>query len=226
MNALLLLALAIAPGLAISIFIYRKDRFDKEPPIFLITSFILGMLAIVPAILIEQTGAVFSLASDSTIMTLIYAFIVVGFTEEFCKFFVLRFYAYRKPEFNEPFDGITYSVMVSMGFATLENIFYVFQFGMGNAFWRMLTAVPAHASFGIVMGYYAGLAKFSLNPKALLFRGWFLAALLHGAYDFSLMDKNIPMITLGAGLSLYLGIRFSIRAMKLHQDDSPFRDGF
>jgi len=226
MDALVLLALAIAPGFAISIFIYRKDKFDKEPPVFLITAFFLGMLSILPAILIEQAGAVFSVYGDSTFMTLIYAFIVVGCTEEFCKFFVLRFYAYRKPEFNEPFDGITYSVMVAMGFATLENIFYVFQFGMANAFLRMFTAVPAHATFGIVMGYYAGLAKFSLNPKSLLFRGWLFAALLHGAYDFSLMDKNIPMITLGAGVSLYLGIRFSKRAIKLHQDDSPFRDGF
>ena len=226
MDALVLLALAIAPGFAISIFIYRKDKFDKEPPAFLITSFVLGMVAIVPAIFIEYSGAVFSVYGDSTVMTLIYAFIVIGFTEEFCKFLVLRFYAYRKPEFNEPFDGITYSVMVAMGFATLENIFYVFQFGMGNAFWRMFTAVPAHASFGIVMGYYAGLAKFSLNPKALLFRGWFFAALLHGAYDFSLMDRNIPMIAIGAGVSLYLGIRFSIKAIRLHQNDSPFRDGF
>ena len=226
MKALVLLALAIGPGLAISVFIYAKDKYDKEPARYLITAFILGMVAVLPAIVIEQTGAAFSLAGDSTVMTLIYAFIVVGFTEEFCKFFMLRFYAYKKPEFNEPFDGITYSVMVSMGFATLENIFYVFQFGMGNAFLRMFTAVPAHASFGIVMGYYAGLAKFSLNPRSLLFRGWFLAALLHGAYDFSLMDKNIPMIALGAGVSLYLGIRFSIRAVKLHQDNSPFRDGF
>lgn len=226
MDALVLLALAIAPGLAISIFIYRKDKFEKEPPAFLITAFVLGMVAIVPAILIEYSGAVFSVYGDSTVMTLIYAFIVIGFTEEFCKFFVLRFYAYKKPEFNEPFDGITYSVMVAMGFATLENIFYVFQFGMSNAFWRMFTAVPAHASFGIVMGYYAGLAKFSLNPKSLLFRGWFYAALLHGAYDFSLMDRNIPMIAIGAGVSLYLGIRFSIKAIRLHQDDSPFRDGF
>lgn len=224
MKALVLLALAIAPGLAISIFIYTKDKFEKEPHRFLLIAFILGMMAIAPAIVLEQTGAMFLLAGDSTFMVFIHAFIIVGFTEEFCKFFVLRFYAYRKLEFNEPFDGITYSVMVAMGFATLENIFYVFQYGMGNAFMRMFTAVPAHAAFGVVMGYYAGLARFSLNPKALLFRGWLLAALLHGAYDFSLMERNIPMIALGAGVSLYLGIRYSFKAIKLHQDVSPFRD--
>jgi len=184
------------------------------------------MIAIIPAFFIEQTGEIFVMAGSSTEMTLIFAFVVVGCTEEGCKYFMLRTYAYRKKEFDEPFDGITYSVMVAMGFATLENIMYVSQFGYGNAFLRMFTAIPAHASFGIIMGYYTGLAKFNDNSKRLLFQGWLYAALLHGAYDFSLMDRNIPLITIGAGLSLYLGIRFSLKAIRLHQEDSPFRNQF
>ena len=181
------------------------------------------MIAIIPAYFIEQTGEMFVLAGSSTEMTLIFAFVVVGCTEEGCKFFMLRTFAYPKKEFDEPFDGITYSVMVGMGFATLENIMYVSQFGYGNAFLRMFTAIPAHAAFGIIMGYYTGLAKFARNPKPLLFQGWLYAALLHGAYDFSLMDQNIPLITLGAALSLYLGIRFSLKAIRLHQEDSHLR---
>ncbi|HYV90787.1 MAG TPA: PrsW family glutamic-type intramembrane protease [Chitinophagales bacterium] len=224
MNALILLALAVAPGLAICILIYVKDKYNREPRLLLILSFILGMIAIIPAYFIEQTGAIFVLEGTSTEMTLVFAFIVVGATEEGCKFFMLRVYSYRKRDFDEPFDGIMYSVMIAMGFATLENIMYVSQFGIGNAFLRMFTAVPAHAVCGIIMGYYAGLAKFNLNAKPLLFRGWFYAMLLHGAYDFSLMDKNIPLIIFGAVLSLYLGVRFSLKAIRLHQEGSPFRN--
>ena len=225
MNAFILLALATAPGFAICIFIYLKDKYNREPRQLLFISFLLGMIAIIPAYFIEQTGAIFVLQGTSTEMTLAFAFVVVGCTEEGCKYFMLRVYAYRKKDFDEPFDGIMYSVMVAMGFATLENIMYVSQFGIGNAFLRMFTAVPAHAVCGIIMGYYTGLAKFSLNPKRLLFRGWFYAALLHGAYDFSLMDRNIPLIVFGAALSLYIGVRFSLKAIRLHQEDSPFRSG-
>jgi len=224
MNVFTLLALAIAPGLAIALFIYWKDKFDKEPRKILLISFFLGVVSTIPAVVIESFGASFSLSTDSLPMTLIYTFVIVALTEESCKFFMLRIYAYRKKEFNEPFDGIIYSVMVAMGFATLENIMYVLQYGAGNAIIRMFTAVPAHATFGIIMGYYAGLARF--NPKEemkCLLTGVIYAALLHGAYDFFLLQNFIPGMTFGAIVSLFLGLRFSRKAIRLHQEGSPFR---
>ena len=224
MSALILLALAVAPGLAIAIFIYWKDKFEKEPKRLLIISFILGMVSILPAILLEGAGQMLGFnGSGSMITTAVYAFIVVGLSEEGSKFFFLRIYPYRQKDFNEPFDGITYAVMVSMGFATVENIFYVFEFGPGNALIRMFTAVPAHATFGVIMGYYVGLAKFSRNPAANFFRALFFAALMHGAYDFFLMVGNVPLMASGALISLYLGVRYSLRAIKLHQQQSPFQ---
>jgi len=223
LNALILLALAVAPGAAICLFIYMKDKYNREPRKLLVISFLLGMLATVPAFLIEQTGEMFLLSGTSTELTLLFAFVVVGCSEEGSKFFMLRVFAYRKKEFDEPFDGIIYSVMVAMGFATLENINYVYHYGVGNAFVRMFTAVPMHAVCGIVMGYYAGLAKFRRNSSDLLGRGWLIAVFFHGAYDFSLMDKNIPLIMIGALLSLYYGVRFSLKAIRMHQEISPFR---
>jgi RsiW-degrading membrane proteinase PrsW (M82 family) len=175
MNPLSLLAIAIAPGVAISIFVYWKDKFDREPGKVLVTSFILGMVSVVPAIILEGLGSGFVPAVGPTLSTFIYTFIVVGGSEEFSKFFMVRIYAYRKKEFNEPFDGITYSVMVAMGFATLENIMYVMNYGMGNALLRMFTAVPAHATFGIIMGYYVGLAKFKNNSTIVMLQGLLLA---------------------------------------------------
>ncbi len=213
----------MAPGFAICLFIFVKDKYNREPRKLLIISFFLGMVSTIPAVLLEQTGSIFILRGTSTVMTAIFAFIVVGCTEEGCKYFMLRTFAYRRKEFDEPFDGIIYSVMVSMGFATLENISYVYQFGIGNAFVRMFTAVPMHAICGIVMGYYAGLAKFRPDSTNLLLRGWLIAVIFHGAYDFSLMEKNYPLMILGALLSLYYGIRVSLKAIRLHQEISPFR---
>ncbi|MBX7109213.1 MAG: PrsW family intramembrane metalloprotease [Chitinophagales bacterium] len=222
MHPLLPLAVAIAPGIAIAIFVYSKDKYDREPRKLLIISFLMGMTATIPAILMEQAGSSWLPLIDSTQRTALLAFVVVGGSEELMKYLILVAYAYRRKEFNEPFDGITYSVMISMGFATLENIFYVSQYGMGNALLRMFTAVPAHATFGVIMGYYVGLAKFRKGSFLLLLQGFLFAALMHGAYDFFLMADNIPLIAGGAIVSLILGIRYSLLAIRLHQQQSPF----
>ena len=150
-------------------------------------------------------------------------FFVVGLTEEFSKYIIVRYYAQPHEEFNEPFDGIVYSVMVSMGFAATENIMYVLQGGFETAIIRAFTAVPAHATFGILMGYYLGKAKFSNNRIVLNLTGLLLAALFHGAYDFFLFIDFIPGIWVGAFLSLFVGIVLSRKAIKKHQNDSIFK---
>ena len=66
--------------------------------------------------------------------------------EELFKFLALMFVAFPRKNFNEPFDGIVYSVMIGLGFASFENIMYVFEGGIGVAFMRTFTAVPMHAA--------------------------------------------------------------------------------
>lgn len=89
---------------------------------------------------------------------------------------MIRLFAYRRKAFDEPFDGIVYVVMVGMGFATLENIGYVLQHGMGTGILRIFLSVPAHATFAILMGDHLGLAKFdAANIKKIFIPGCFLA---------------------------------------------------
>lgn len=228
---MLLLALAIAPGIAIAWYIYSKDKYDKEPRRYLIICFLLGILSTLPAALF-QAGfglAMGQLNPEGSIGAYaFYAFIIVGLSEELSKFAMLRLYAYRKQSFNEPFDGIVYSVMVAMGFATLENILYVNDRGLGTAVVRMFLSVPAHASFGVLMGYYTGLAKFNQERAVpLLRKGIFLAVLFHGSFDFFLFLQNNNyarqyvsegLLLAGALVSYYVAIRLSLRSIKLHQE--------
>src|SRR5215510_2715551 len=107
MDVLTLLAVAVGPGVAIAIYIYRQDKFEREPRKILLISFLLGALAILPALYLEILGTGLVHADTSLFSAAIYTFLIVGATEEFCKFVMLRVYAYRKKEFNEPFDGIT-----------------------------------------------------------------------------------------------------------------------
>ncbi|HYM94858.1 MAG TPA: PrsW family glutamic-type intramembrane protease [Chitinophagaceae bacterium] len=152
-------ALGAAPGIAICLFIFYRDLYSKEPAQNLIISFLLGCLAILPALGFETSLGYVNDGTTSGIA--LFAYCVVGFSEEFSKFLGLRLYSYTQKAFDEPLDGIIYAVMVSMGFATIENVMYAIKFhDMNVVILRMFLSVPAHASFAIIMGYFIGKAKF------------------------------------------------------------------
>lgn len=224
-----LLALALAPGAAIAFYIYLHDRYEKEPLWLLLRCFLLGALVTVPVLYANIWWRDMGFGMYGSIFeTAFYAFISVAGTEELAKFLVTFFFAYLNRAFNEPYDGIVYSVMTAMGFASAENLMYIFQADEAEAQWiglvRMFTAVPAHATFAILMGFFMGLAKFSTWEKPLLLGAALLTALLfHGAYDFFLFLQHIPLISFGAIVSLVIGIVVSMRVMRINQLLSPFR---
>ena len=92
-------------------------------------------------------------------------------------------------DFNEPIDGIVYGITASLGFATLENLYYVYLLAdyfevtsMQLATVRAFSAVPAHASFGIVMGYF--FMKYAFIKKGdNLFFAFAVPFVLHGCYN-------------------------------------------
>ena len=222
-----LLALAIAPGIAISMYIYFKDKHEKEPLKLLVISFLLGAVSVIPTTILTLIGQYFfdfNPMSSSFYFSLFSCVVGIGLIEEYSKFIFVRYYTYRKEDFNEPFDGIVYCVMVSMGFATVENILYVYEGGQAVAWARMFTAVPMHAIFAIIMGYYMGIQKF-YNKKGYALIGLVYAATLHGVYDFVLFNKDIPggLQILGFLACIIFGVRVARKSIKLHQDNSPFK---
>ncbi len=222
--ALLVIALAMAPAAAIIWFIYVKDEYDKEPVNLLILAFGMGILSVLPAVGGSMLGGNYFDISDNVFITAIYAFGVIALSEELGKFLFLRFFLFNKKAFDEPYDGIVYAVMVSMGFATFENILYAAEGGLSVVILRLFTAVPAHAVFGVAMGYWVGLAKFDpIRKNEYLLKGLFWAITLHGAYDFFLMQTNIPALSILAFVGLYFAIKWSRKAIKQHNEISPFK---
>jgi RsiW-degrading membrane proteinase PrsW (M82 family) len=130
---------------------------------------------------------------------------VAAFSEELFKYLALYVVIWKSPEFNEKFDGIVYATYVSLGFAAVENLLYVMDGGMSTGLLRAITAVPAHAIFGITMGYYFGLARFyekqarQLKIKALAF-----PILLHGIYDFILFTEIGWLLIVFVAFVVYL----------------------
>jgi protease PrsW len=218
LSMIILLIFVILPPLLIAYYVYQKDKYDKEPKSLIIKSFLFGCVAILPAIFLER------IYDQSLFPNLfLYMFFGIALIEEGIKYFFLKNYMYKKEEFNEPMDGIVYAVMISLGFATVENIFYVFKYedqGFFVAITRMFTAIPLHAVCGVLLGYFVGLAKFSDDEKPLLLKGLFLAVLIHALYNY--------FIYLGQGfifsiIVLIVAIYYSKKAIYIHQQDSKTR---
>jgi RsiW-degrading membrane proteinase PrsW (M82 family) len=226
---LLLFALAVAPGIAVCLFIYSLKRYGAGSMRYLVTSFILGMAATLPALLIQLRAVdVRTEPWRHSIASYIwYAFAVVALSEEGSKFLVLRFYAYPKRVFREPFDGVVYGVMIGMGFATVENIEYVHKFGLETGVSRFFLAIPAHAAFAVLMGYPVGRAKFRQRRRlGLLLWGLLVAVLFHGSFDFFLFVQqsreitrylSTGMLSFGSFATFYIAVRLAMRALRIHQ---------
>jgi protease PrsW len=229
MYALSLLALALAPGTAIGIYIYLKDKHEREPLSLLMISFFYGVLSTIVTLSISMplSYLIASKEEADAVNQFVEAVFKVALVEEFSKFIFVRFILFNNKNFNEPFDGIVYAVMVSMGFATLENILYVFNSGFTTGVIRMFTAVPAHATFGALMGYFLGKAKFSHGRKfyfSLL--ALVTATAFHGSYDYFLFLGEVQGIWagvwIGALVALITGFVLSRAAIRIHQQASPF----
>lgn len=182
-----ILTAGVAPGLALLSYFYLKDEYDNEPIAFVLRTFLYGALLVFPIMFVQHV-----LENEHLIKSqLIDAFLSSSLLEEFFKWFILYYAIYQHVEFDEPFDGIIYGVAVSLGFATVENIFYLLANGIEHALTRALLPVSSHALFGVIMGFYIGKAKFTEGRSAI----WLLLSLilpffLHGTYDFILISQE------------------------------------
>ncbi|MCF6464649.1 PrsW family intramembrane metalloprotease [Clostridium sp. Cult2] len=195
-----LFVIAITPAIAIIFGIYLSDRHDREPAKLLILTYLLGALAVIPILIVEELFLSFNIFSG--ILEAAYtAFIVAGLTEEYFKRLVILKVPYKTKYFNEKLDGIVYGVFSAMGFATVENIVYVVYRYANNphvGLYRGVFSVPAHAVFGITMGYYLSLARFDTDSRRArknMRRSLYMPILLHGTFNFILMS-NVPQLSL------------------------------
>ena len=190
---------ALIPPLVLMVMVYRQDKIEKEPISLIIRLVLFGFLSTIPAVILEIVAdAVISAVFGRSYMLylLISNFIGVAAIEEGCKYFFLKTQTWNHPAFNYRFDGIVYAVSVSLGFAALENVEYVFMYGLGTAVSRALLAIPLHCICGIFMGHFYGEAKLGdarripeYRSRNLIF-AFLLPMLIHGFYDFALSTDS------------------------------------
>lgn len=186
------LSAGIAPAIALMTFIYLRDRITE--PLWLIARmFVTGALIVLPIMFIQ-----YGIQSEvNHVPILVEAFLSSAFLEEFFKWFMFMFLIYQHEEFDNHYDGIVYASAISLGFASLENVFYLLSNGIEFAWMRAFFPVSSHALFGIIMGYYLGKAK--MYPKykyKYLTIALLTPVLLHGIYNYILLGLNQFIIVL------------------------------
>ncbi len=220
MSTILLLLLAIAPPATLMVLIYWMDRNEPESLKNVILAMVIGAMSIIPAIIIElafESVPIFTLPGlDGRFYE---SFLLVAPSEELAKFFFIYLFIRKKAFYNEIIDGIVYYGAGALGFALLENIFYVLDHGFSTGVMRAFTSIPLHAFCGIIIGYHAGLARFMyrLKPKRIIFRGLLLAYLTHALFntlvsaDSMLTLLFIPLV----GIIYYTGYKVLNRGRQM-----------
>lgn len=205
---------AVLPALVLVFFIYRKDRYRKEPARELVKAFCFGALA-APASLLFSAPAeavgLFSLEAKGVAAGFCTAFFGAALPEELCKLAFLWLLLRRNPDYDEYVDGIVYAACVGMGFAALENIGYLFQ-NMDNwetvGILRAIFSVPAHFFFAVAMGYFFACYSFGdpARRSANLALALFVPVAQHTAFDWLAFSFGAPGIFGGLAIALFFGL--------------------
>ena len=222
MQLLIFPLIAFAPGVFWLWFFAKRHIYRPGPKRLLIQTFFLGMVSTIPAAILEAAFLDDSVLEDSanasTVATSM--LFVVGPVEEASKFLAVRLVAYRSPYFDEPMDGLVYAAAASLGFASLENLFYVFSFGAWVMIGRAPLSTVGHVIFGSFWGYALGReSQEGLRRSWLaLAAGIGAAAIFHGLFNTAIFTFwPIGLVLLCVGMWWTLG-RFSWA-----QRVSPFR---
>ena len=209
--SILILLTALLPVAILVFYIYRKDKNLPEPTGQLVKAFFYGVISAPSSFFISIPLGMIGLylVEDTTVLgSVSSAFFGAAIPEESAKLFVLWLVLRKNPFFDEKMDGIVYAVCVSLGFAALENILYLFsdtESFLSIGIVRAIFAVPGHFCFGILMGYYYSIAKFypksSIKNKILVLLAPIIA---HGLYDSILFVMNVTPIISGLLLIVFL----------------------
>ena len=213
MTMVYLTLLGLIPCLMIGLLIYKIFVGQAYRKMSFI-SFLFGVISTYPAIKMEQF-AIYDLGlsfdRSYAFSTFTFAFAVIAFSEEVVKYIFLR-YAIIPKLIQVRFTTIVaFSVLISLGFATIENIMYITGYhtepssALQLALIRMLTALPAHLMFGLVMGISIAIGQLQMMRKTLWSAfGLALAIILHGMFDYLIFMRMGYALLIFAGIVVLL----------------------
>lgn len=183
------------------------------------------MLIAIPTVLIEIgiLGDVEKLIISPFSLSILKIFVAVALIEEFLKYLVVREKVVRHHEFDEPLDTMLYMIIAALGFAASENILILFSLAPVSLFqdaisisiFRFIGATLLHALCSGAFGYFLAWSFYEPKNKIKFsIAGLSIATLLHGLYNFSIMNMSnlfkffVPLVIL-IGLTIFVSLGFN-----------------
>ena len=210
----------VPPLIAVLIYMYLRYKFSQWSFSLLLKAFLWGMASIILVLFVQVAASYLELDKLTNIRrVLFYALVIMAFFSELGKYIFLRGFVYPKKEFKTPVDGIIFAVMISMGFATMNNILYFINIpdltvNIPNA----LTAGPANVIFGVMMGFFIGLGKLRKMRFIDSMTGLAAAVFFHALYSFCLLTKDYRLLWaffIGAAI---ISISLCLAGLRIHED--------
>lgn len=185
---------------------WLKEDPHPEPRGILVATFLSGMVAVGAALLFEYF---FSLYFSGIVLLLLWAF-----TEEILKYLAAWKIAFVKPSFDEPIDALVYLITAALGFAALENIFFILKTfstdGMLSSFitgnLRFIGATLLHTATSAIVGASLAFSFFHKEKRKYnVLGGLLLAGFLHFIFNYFIIKSSGESV-LKIFIPLWLGI--------------------
>ncbi len=182
-------AIALSPAIALVWFFYVRNAYTPARKTLITLLFLAGggsaLGALVLNHMVEKHTLLWANAPELSHRILFWLF-GVGLNEEFAKMVPLLLLLYPRRDFTTPYQGLLGAATVALGFAALENLFYLERYGTVTLLTRSVLTVPAHAFFSIPMGVmmaYARHARWEPARYLWLLGGLAVSVAFHGGYD-------------------------------------------
>ena len=159
------------------------------------------------------------LAETNSLGLLAYALLAIGPIEEFSKLIFFVLIILRFDEFDEPLDGIIYASFIALGYAAVENWQYLDYLTPLEAAARGFASPVVHIVFASIWGHWIGqayLARRPVLPAAML--GLAVATILHGLYDFTVLQQPYSALPCAALLIIGVWIWRLLLMRRLHRE--------
>ena len=186
-----LLVLNLIPAFLWLTFYMKEDRAD-EPKLLLLLAFVVGGLSTVPLFFLKyvlqwlapwlptMSEITWSWLPIGIIISLFLAAFIEEMSKHMCALYVMdRDYQAH----NELLDGITYGVVVALGFSFIENSYYLWEYMLSRGIsWDLLylylvrSTIPmlAHTVFSGFFGYFYALGYIKPNTKVITHSAYYI----------------------------------------------------
>lgn len=191
-NTILGIAIALSISIIWMVYLRKLDVFEPEDWKPIIVVFLLGCLTVwlvfpISGFLRNQLNFYFN---DGLINDFFYSWVGIGMTEELVKMIPLIIIIRFRKIVNEPYDFLLYASVAALGFAFVENALYIQKTNFLATNGRALMSTVAHMTFSSVIGYSLMIASCRRPGQRWYYYigGFLLATLMHGFFDFWLIN--------------------------------------